>query len=174
MPAARAEAYAGHQTRGDGFHVALHSEIWPAKKCPAPPATPVSIEQSGRVDVSVAVDLAQAQELRISSPGSDAEFSPAPDSAGVLKAHQVIARGPQVFLTKLHHGVGPAAGSRSVSPTGFMDRSAGYRGRGAPVPRWKAGLEVRHVVGDVRLVGLGIEECVHEAVVLLSREWAVQ
>ena len=68
-------------------------------------------EQRRRVDVSVAVDLAVADERGIFQAGDEAEDARLlAELEVVLEADQVVAVCAQVFLAQLDDGVGPPAG----------------------------------------------------------------
>src|SRR5580658_8316523 len=67
-------------------------------------------EQRGRVDISIAVDLPVAQKFGAFEARDHAKHAGLFGEAHVvLKAHQVVTLGTKIFLTKLHHGVRPAA-----------------------------------------------------------------
>ena len=70
-------------------------------------------EQRGRVDVSVAVDLAVAQEAGVLEAGDQAEHARLlADLEMILEADEIVGVGSQVLLTELHDGVGHLAGAR--------------------------------------------------------------
>ena len=94
----------------------------------------------------------------------------------ILKSHQVVAAGAQVFLAKLHHGVGTAAGARidqahrlhgteaqgfAAAPGDFFDGQAGFEERSL-------------IFWDVGGNGFGGEQRVDEALVLFAIERAIQ
>src|SRR5205085_3065517 len=66
-----------------------------------------------RVDVSVAMDLAIAQEAGIFQPGDETQYACLlAKTQMVLEADQVVAGGAQIFLAKLHHRIGHAPAAR--------------------------------------------------------------
>ena len=65
------------------------------------------------MDVGVAVDLAVAEEGGVLEAGDEAKDSLLFGILQVvLEAYEIIGVGPEVLLTELHAGVGPAAGLR--------------------------------------------------------------
>ena len=68
-------------------------------------------EETGGVDVGVAVDLAEAEEGGVFEAGDEAEDT---FLFGVfeviLEAYEVVGVGSEVLLAELDYGVGPAAG----------------------------------------------------------------
>ena len=64
------------------------------------------LKQRGRVDVSVAMDLAVTQEPRIFESGNQAQDSGLlSELEMILKSDQVVGVGAQVLLAQLHDGI---------------------------------------------------------------------
>ena len=138
----------------------------------------MGVEQRGRVDVSVAMDLAEAQELGVLEPGNQAQNARLlAEPQLILKADQVEAVGAQILLAQLHDGPGPAAGARiGRGPSASSARSAACRGRGARSLR-SAGRPRSTACRPRRCGRTTLSRCeqlVDEALVLLSIERAVQ
>ena len=75
--------------------------------------TKVLIQQGGRADVGVAMNLPVAQEARVFQAGNQAQHARLlAELEMVLEADQVVAVGAQVLLAQLHHGPGRLAGAR--------------------------------------------------------------
>ncbi len=147
---------AGGQAGGDGFHVALHAgNLAREEDARLLPQLQRGGEQRRRVDICVAVDLPEAQELRPLQAGDQ------PKDASllgilqrVLEAHQVVAGGAQVLLAQLHDGVGPAAGARVAEAHGLHGaKSQRVAAAARQFLDGQAGFEVRNIAGDVRLRG---------------------
>ena len=123
------------------------------------------------------MDLAEAQELGVLQARNQAQDARLlAEFQVILEAHQVEAVGAQVLLAELHHGPRAPAGARIGQAHGLHGAEAQ---RVAPAPRQlldgQAGFEKRRIVfGDVRGDGLRREQLVHEALVLLAVERAVQ
>ncbi len=135
-------------------------------------------EQRRRVDVGVAVDLAEAQKLGAFEARNQAQNARLfGEFQVILKAHQVETVGAQVFLAQAarrRRGGGRCA-DRSGPPASW-GRSAECRGRAAPALRWAGRLRNSGVSssGMCGGNGVGAEQRVDEAVVLVAIERAVQ
>ena len=167
-----------HQPRGNGFHVSFHARDLPGEQhLGARAQLQRGRQQRGRVDVGVAMDLAEAQELGVLKPRNHAENARLlGELQVVLEAHQVEAPVAQAFLAELRHGVGPLAGARVGQAHGFHGAEAQ---RIAAAARQffdgQAGFEIRRaVLLDVSRHGLRFQQFIDEAVVLLAVEGAVQ
>ncbi len=132
-------------------------------------------EQGGRVDVSVAVDLAEAQELGVLQPGNQPQHARliAPLHV-VLEPDQVVGIVAQVLLPQLDHRVGLFAGARIAQP----DRLHGAEAQSiAAAVRdlldRQASLEIVQLLPVLGFHRLGRHQRVIEAVVLFLGEGAV-
>src|SRR4051812_13562393 len=92
----------------------------------------------------------------------------------VLKADQVIARRPQVLLTKLNNSVGSPTCARILEADRFQ-RSETKRVAAARRQLFdrETGLEERDLLVEVRFVRLRREDRVDEALILIAVHGAV-
>ncbi len=98
---------AGHQAGRDGFHIAFYSADLSGEENVGMLFHLQGLgEKCGRVDVSVAMDLAVAKEASVFEARNQAQ------DAGlftklqmVLEADEVVGIGAEIFLTQLHDGV---------------------------------------------------------------------
>ena len=123
------------------------------------------------------MDLPEAEELGVLQAGNEAQ------DAGlfaelhvVLKTDQIEALGAQILLAKLHDGPGTASGAWVLEAHGFHGAEAqGVAAAAGDFLDGEAGLEVARVVfGNVGGDGVGLEQLVHEMLVLIAVERAVQ
>ena len=134
-------------------------------------------EQSGGVDVSVAVDLAVTQKFGVFESGNQAEHARLFGEAHViLKAHQVVAFGAKILLAKLDHRVGPAAGSWIGQAHRLHGTEAQCLAAAAgELFDGQAGFEERRLIfRDVGGNGFRGEKSIDEALILFAIERAIQ
>src|ERR1022692_2739789 len=173
---------ARREAGGDGFHVALHAGNLAGKEDFGPRAQlQGGREQGRRIDVGVAMNLTEAEELRMFQSRNHAQDAGLlAELQMVLEADQVEAIGAQVFLAELHGGPGTAARARIDQSHGlhgaeaqriaaaageFLDRQASFE-----IGHGFIGQICRDVGGD----GLGGQQGVHERFVLRAVEGAVE
>ncbi len=174
----RSRVHSCHQAGGDSFHVTFHAGNLPGEKNALGGA---QLESGGyerrRIDISVAVDLSEAQELgRFETRNHPQHARLVAKFHVVLEADQVEAPRAQILLPQLHHGVRPSAGARIAQshrlhgpeaqrlpppPRQFLDRQAGFEER-------------RAVLCNVRGDGLGLQQRVDETLVLIAVQRAIQ
>ena len=170
--------HAGHQSGGDGFDVAFDARDLAGEE---DLGTRAQLQRGGQqrrsVDIGVAVDLAEAEELGLLEAGDQAQHARLlAELHMVLESHQVEALGAQILLAKLHDGPGTASGARIVQA---------HRLHGAEAQRVaaaardlldrQAGLEVAGIVfGNVGGDGIGLQQLIDEMLVLVAIERAVE
>jgi hypothetical protein len=109
-------------------------DIWPANsRSGRSRVCQVSCSTVGSVDVGIAVDHAEAHELRLFEARNQ------PQHAGLiapfdlrLESHQAEVIAGQRVLPQLHDGVRRPSGLRILQATGFIGRTATCRGRAGP------------------------------------------
>ena len=134
-------------------------------------------EQRGSVDIGIAVDLAEAQELGLLQARDQPQHARLfAELHMVLESDQVEALGAQIFLAKLHDGPGTASGARVVQAHRLHGTEAQRVAAAArDLLDRQAGLEVAGVVfGNVGGDGVGFQQFVHEMLVLVAVERAVE
>ena len=133
-------------------------------------------EHGRRIHVRVAVDRAEAQELRILQPRNQPEDARLLRNAQPRLAPDDVPHAPRAILhAELHYGPRAPARARIGEP----DRSHGAEAQrvGAPLRDLLDGhapLEVRHLVERLALVQISFGQRGHPRLVLLARERTIQ
>ena len=163
----RGGVQAGHESGGDGFDVAFDAgDLAGEEDFGARAQLQRGGEQRGGVDVGVAVDLSEAEELGVLEAGDEAQDARLfAELHVVLEADEVVAVGAEIFLAELHDGPGTAAGARVVEAHGLHGAEAeGVAAAARDLFDGEAGLEVGGVVfGNVGGDGVGFEQLVDES-----------
>ena len=174
---------ARQQACGDGFGVAFDARELAGKEnwswFTAPPRGGLQaqrfVEQCGRADVGVAMNLPVAQEARVFEAGDEAQDAGlvAPLEV-VLEADEVVAVSAQILFAQLHDGPRSVAGARIAEAHGF--HGAEPQGVSATARKnldGQAALEVVELFPFLALGRLGGEKRIEEAVVFLAIHGAV-
>src|SRR5438309_11013538 len=109
----RGDVHPCKQSRGNRFHIAFHAANLSCEKdLRMRFHLQGRLKQRGRVDVSVAMDLAVTQEPRIFESGNQAQDSGLlSELEMILKSDKVVGVGAQVLLAQLKDDIGSFAQS---------------------------------------------------------------
>ena len=131
------------------------------------------VDEGGRADVGVAMNLPVAEEARVFKAGNEAQHAGliAPLEV-VLKADEVVAVGAQVFFAQLHDGPGSFAGAWVAQADGLHGAEAqGVAAAAREHFNGQAALEVFELLPLFALGGLGGDERVEKGDHTLHGSW---